>query len=110
AITTIGEEVDGRRRIMWRSETPQDWRNEIPNVGDGAHFVDPWSSHENVARRAFLEQQLGGLHARLGVKAPAHDAVKEDVVECDERRPLMMRHVSAHDGHSLLFGDARGRV
>ena len=52
-------------------------------------------------RAAFLQEQLGGLHARIGVKAGLHDVGVQAVVERHEAHPVMVRHVGFHDGASL---------
>jgi hypothetical protein len=67
-------------------------------------------SHRDVARRAFLEQQLRRLHDRLGVEPRPHRAVQESVGDGDDRHALVVGHVSAHDRDVLPLGQARARV
>ena len=68
------------------------------------HLLDPGPGDQDVAWRTFLQQQLGGLHARLGVKARTHDAIVEDVRERHERHSLVMCHIGAHHGHACILG------
>ena len=102
--------MDAGSRVVRGVEATQHRWNEIADVRDRPHLLDPGPGDQDVAWSAFLQQQLSGLHARLGVKARAHHAVVEDVCERHERHPLVMRHIGAHDGHRLVLGDARGRV
>src|SRR4030095_10149021 len=96
--------------VVWGGEATEHRWNEIADVSDRPHLLDPGPGDQDVPWSAFLQEQLRGLHARLGMKAPAHDALVENVRERHERHPLMMRHVGAHDSHALVLGDARGRV
>ena len=47
----------------------------------------------------FLQQELGRLDDRLGVKAGAHRAVVERVGDRDQGHALMVRHIGADDRH-----------
>ena len=49
-----------------------------------------------VARHALLQQQLRGLHARVGVEALHHEVAEQRVGERDERHALVVGHVGAH--------------
>ena len=82
----------------------------IADVGDRPYFLDPGPGDQNVTRSAFLQQQLGSLHARLGVKARSHDALVENIRYRHQRHSLVMRHMGVHDGHRLVLRDSRGRV
>ena len=83
--------------------------NEIADVGDPPHLLDPGPGDQNVSRSAFLQQSLGGLHARLGVKAPAHDALTQHVRERHSDVPGDAP-CRAHDGHALVLRHSRGGV
>ncbi len=50
------------------------------------------------ARHALLQQQLRGLHARVGVEAPHHRVAEQDVGERDEGHALVVGHEGPHDG------------
>ncbi len=106
-VSPVGEEVDARSRVVRGGEATKHRWNEIANVCDRPHLFDPGPGDQDVPRSTFLQQQLGGLHARLGVKARAHDAVIEDVRERHERHTLVMCHIGMHDGHVLILGNPR---
>jgi hypothetical protein len=55
-VLPIGEEVDAGSRIVWGSEATQDWWNEIADVGDSPHLIDPGPGDKDVSRSAFLQQ------------------------------------------------------
>ena len=55
-------------------------------------------------RDPFLEQQLGGLDARVGVEATLHRAAVEKVVEREQAHALVMRHVGEEDDPALHVG------
>ena len=91
--------MGGGSRVVWGREAADDRWNEIADVCNRLHLLDPGPGHQDIPWRAFLQQQLGRLHARLGVKARAHDAVVEDVRQRHERHPLVMRHIGANHSH-----------
>src|SRR6478752_7620643 len=74
-ISSVGEEVDGGSRIVRGVEAANNRWNKIADIGDRPHLFDPGPGDQDVAWSAFLQEQLSGLHARLGVKARAHHAV-----------------------------------
>jgi len=43
-------------RIVWRSEATQDWWNEIADVGNPPHLLDPGPGDKDVSGSAFLQQ------------------------------------------------------
>ena len=49
-----------------------------------------------LARDPLLQQQLRGLHARVGVKALHHRIAEENVGEGHESHPLVMGHEGSH--------------
>ncbi len=63
----------------------------------------------NAARNAFLKQQFGGLHERVGVKSLLHLVGMHDIVQRDQNHSLVMRHKSADDGAGLIRRQAFGR-
>ncbi len=74
-------------------------------VGDGTRISSSGrgSIVADVARHALLQQQLGGLHARLRVEALDHAVAEQGIGQGHERHALVMRHVRRDD-------DARRRV
>ena len=109
-VSPVGKEVGAGSQVVRGGETTEDRWHKIADVRDRLHLLDSGPGDQDVPWRTFLQQQLGGLHARLGVKARAHDAVVEDVRERHERHPLVMRHIGAHHGHACILGEPRGRV
>ncbi len=61
-----------------------------------------------LARDPLLQQQLGGLHARVGVEAPHHRVVEQHVGERDEGHALVVGHEGAHDGSAGRAGALAG--
>ena len=70
----------------------------------------PRTRHRDVARRAFLQQQLRRLDHRLGVEPRPHRAVEKRVGDGDDRHALMVGHEGAHDRDAFAFGQAARRV
>ena len=68
-----------RNRLMRRWEPARHRRNDFAHVGLRRHLVSSRMSDQHVARNSFLQQKLGCLDNRLGVKAGAHRAVAERV-------------------------------
>ena len=54
-------------RVVRRSEAAVDRWNEIADVRDRPRLLDPGPGGQNVPWSAFLQQELGGLNARLVV-------------------------------------------
>ena len=69
-----------------------------------------WAIERNEVRAAFLQEKLGGLHARIGVIAGLHDVGVQAVVERHEAHPVMVSHIRFHDGASLSGRQALFRV
>src|SRR4029453_9272160 len=74
-VSPVGEEMGARSRVVCGGEAPEDRWDEIADVRDRLYFLDPGPGDQDVARSAFLQQQLSGQHARLGMKARTHDAL-----------------------------------
>ena len=72
--------------------------------GFGAHRRD-----QDVARRLFLQQQLGGLDHRIAVEAVAHAAFEDHVGDRHDRHALVVRHVVVDDGVVGAFRHALRR-
>jgi len=85
-------------------------RRDVADVAVGPDLFGARTGDCDVAGGALLEQQLGRLDDRLGVKPRAHRAVEQRVVDSDQGHPLMMGHVGADDRDDLAFGHSGGRV
>ncbi len=62
----------------------------------------------DLARRLFLQQQLGRLDHGIGVEAIAHAAFEDGIRHCDDGHAVMMRHEVAHHRMALAFRHAHG--
>ena len=63
------------------------------------------------AGHALLQEELRGLDARVGVQAPHHRVVEQDVGERDEGHALVVGHEGPHDGSAGRVGRlARGEL
>ena len=96
-----------RNRLVRGLEPARQRGNELAYVSLTRYLVSPRMSKQHVARYAFLQQELGGLDYRLGVKAGAHRAVQHRIRERDQAHPLMVRHVGTDDRHLGTFRDVR---
>ena len=66
---------------------------------------------DNVARHTFVEQELGGLDTRIGMKPADDGIVPNDVGERSQRHPLVMSEERLDDGTGagpVLFRVLRG--
>ena len=97
-------------RIVGRRELTKHRRFEVPGVGGRLDFLDPRPGDGDVAGRALLQEQLGGLDDGLRVEPRGHPALPQHVRQRDQGHPLMVRHVGAHDGHRRAFGEPRSRI
>ncbi len=69
-VVAVRQELGVRKHRVRRSVLPH---RDSRRRGDDAHFVEgPWLNRRCVTRHALLEQQFGGLHARLRMKALHH--------------------------------------
>ncbi len=69
-VVAVRQELRVRKDRVRRSIPPHRHRRRRR---DDAHFVErPRLNRRRVTRHALLQQQLGGLHARVGVKALHH--------------------------------------
>ena len=66
------------------------------------HLVErPWLDGGARPRDAFLQQQLGGLDARVGVKPLDHAVVEDGIGERGERHSFVMGKAGAHDDTAI---------
>ena len=101
--------MSARNRLVRGLEPARQRRNELAYVSLTRHLVSPRMSNQHVARNAFLQQELGGLDNRFGVKAGAHRAVLQSIRERDQAHPLMVRHIGTDNRHlGRLPGGAQG--
>ena len=123
AVAAAGRRQHHRRSGRWRADAcgAADRTSEVnrravgtPPVAQRARAPRTSSPRGritgDVARRALLQEQLGGLHHRLAVEALAHAAVEQHVGERDERHALVVRHVGADHRDARALGEARARV
>ena len=75
-----------------------------PLVGFG-----PDGRGRNVARRPFLQQQLGRFDDRIAVEAVAQAALEDRVGDRRDRHARVVRHVVQHDGVVGAFRHALRR-
>ena len=64
----------------------------------------------DVARHAFLQQQLRRLYDGFGMKARTHPPVMQGVGDADDGHALVMGHVSVDHGELGAFGQARACI
>ena len=80
---------------------------------DDAHFVErPRLNRRRVTRHALLQQQLGGLHSRVGVKALHHRIAEQRVRQRDQGHAGVVGEVGADHGAgggAVRFGARRRR-
>ena len=108
-VAAVRQELGVRPQRVRRSEATQSLRGRRARRArllDRAGLGD-----RGRAWHALLQQQLGGLHARIGVEAPHHRVAEQDVGERDERHALVVGHEGPHDGSAGRAGRlARGRA
>ena len=95
---------------MGRIETDRERRDQRVDDALGQHLFGAEAGERYALRNAFLQQQLGGLNQRVGVKAPLHHVVVQYVVERDEAHALMVRHERMYDDVRLVFRQPLGCV
>ena len=92
-VVAVREELRVRKRGVRRAVAADRHRRRRRG---GAHLVErPRLDRRDVARHALLQQQLGRLDPRLGVKALDHPIAEQRVGQRHERHALVMRHVGA---------------
>ena len=110
AVRSVRQQVPTRRQRMRRHVPPhhhgQRSSGRLFDVVFLRRFVE-----RHQMWTALLQQQFGGLHAWLGVKAPLHRVAVQAVVERDEAHGLVMRHVGLHhDAACSRVAETRGGV
>ena len=99
-----------RRHTVRRAEAPDDRRDELADVSGGLYLFGTRPGDCNAPGCPFLEEQLGRLDARLGVKAGAHHPLMEGIRERDQHHSLMMRHVATDDRHARALREPGSSV
>ena len=69
---------------MGSGKPPHRRRDKFTNLGRDRYFFRARPRNEHVSRRAFLQEQFGGLHHGLGMKTAAHRAVVHQVCDGNE--------------------------
>ena len=105
-VGAVREEVRVRVRGVGRAEAA---RHHRPLRRRHAGLLGrPRLLDHDAVRHALLQQQLGRLHAAVGVEAPHHGGVAQHVRERAERHALVMSEVGAHhDPATRGRGDER---
>src|SRR3989449_11658551 len=99
-VAPVGQEMRARRYTVRSAEAPDDRRDELADVSGGLYLFGTRPGDCNAPGCPFLEEQLGRLDARLGVKAGAHHPLMEGIRERDQHHSLMVRHVATDDRHA----------
>ena len=63
----------------------------MPCGDDERRVLRPRLGDRTLPRHALLQQQLGGLHARIGMEAAHHQVAGDRVGERDQRHAGVMR-------------------
>ena len=98
-----------RQRLGRRGEAAGGGDRRLAEVAGRPHLLTARPRHRHVARRALVQQELGGLHHGLGVEALAQAPAEEHVGERGQGHALVMRHVGAHHRHPGPLGPPRAR-
>ena len=96
-----------RRGLVRQAESSNNWRNHFANARGRRNLFRPGACNQHIARGPLLQQQLRGLHDRLGMKSGFHQTVGEHVGESHQRHALVMGHVGVNDRYFFSFRDAR---
>jgi len=80
-VSPVGEEVDAGVASVWGSEATKNWWNEIADVGDPPHLLNPGPGDQDVSAECVPATVARWPCSALGVKAPAHDALTQHVRE-----------------------------
>ena len=100
-VVAIGQKLRVRHDRVRRPESPRGHRRR--RRGD-PHLVErPRLNHRRAARHALLQQQLGGLHARVGVKTVHHSIAEQRVRERHQRHAGVVREVGANHRPAVGF-------
>ncbi len=108
-VATVREQVGLRRGVVRAAQAPHLGHLQLGDARGRAHFLGARMRHGDIARRAFLQQQLRGLHVDVGMEAVAHAAVEQRVGDGDDAHALVVRHVGADQYARSVFRQAARR-
>ena len=91
----VREELGMRIVGVRRPEAAERGRRDRPRLPRGLGRAR--RSRRRLARHPLLQQELGGLHARIRVEARDHHVVQERIGQRDEHHALVVRHVGPDD-------------
>ena len=94
-VAAVRQEVRVRAGSVRRSESPG--RRTGTGAAAAAPFGRPRLGENRLAGHALLQQELGRLHAAVGVESFDEHVVADHVGERHERHSLMVRKKGAHD-------------
>ena len=108
-VRAVAEDVRAR---IGRVRRPKAARRHGHHGGRGVGFLrGAGVDDRGLSRHPLLEQQLGGLHPGVAVKALDHHAVQEGVRDGDERHALVVREVRLDDvARGLRVAFVRGHA
>src|ERR1700685_279144 len=62
----------------------------------------------DVGNRFLMQQQLRGLHARITMEPPLHNAIVEEVGNREQAHALVMSHPATHQFVAMMLGMMAG--
>ena len=89
-------------------EAAQNRLDRLPDLG-ALNLIGERTGNVYVARHPLLQEELGSMDHRFTVEAAPHDSVMNDVVQRQQRHPLVMRHICPDDRGAYPSG-SRSRV
>ena len=92
-VRPVRQEVGARAERVRRHVAAHQQRRQPPRRRDVLGLLNRRVLQRNEVRDPFLQQQLGRLHPRIGVKAVLHRRAVDRVVERDQAHALVVRHV-----------------
>ena len=105
-VAPVRQHVRAWRRIARRGEAPQHRRHEVTHVCLARDLVPERPRDQHVAWHPLLQQQLGRLDDGLGMEAPDHRRIVQDIPDGHQRHRLVVRHVAVHDRHRRVFRES----
>ena len=106
-VAAVRQELGVRPQRVRRAEAAQGLRGR--RAGRACLLDRARLGDRGVARHPLLQQQLRGLHARIGVEALHHRVAEQHVGERDERHALVVGHEGPHDGSAGRAAASRPR-
>ncbi len=106
-VAAVRQELGVRPQRVRRAEATQGLRGR--RAGRACLLDRAGLGDRGRARHPLLQQQLRGLHARIGVEALHHRVAEQDVGERDERHALVVGHEGSHDGSAGRAARSRRR-